>query len=60
MSLKKHWENVYTNKPANEVSWFQPHAEKSLSIIESLKVPKNARIIDVGGGASHLVDDLLV
>ena len=60
MSLKNHWENVYTNKPADEVSWFQPHAEKSLSIIESLKVPKNAQIIDVGGGASHLVDDLLV
>ncbi len=59
MSLKKHWENVYSNKSASEVSWFQPHAERSLNIIESLKVPKNSQIIDVGGGASRLVDDLL-
>lgn len=59
MSLKSHWENVYTNKPSNEVSWFQPHAEKSLSIIDELKVAKDANIIDVGGGASCLVDDLL-
>ena len=57
MSLKNHWKNVYTNKPVDEVSWFQPYAEKSLSIIESLKIPKNAQIIDVG--ASCLVDDLL-
>ena len=59
MSLKNHWEAIYTQKPANEVSWFQAHAVKSLSIIEKLKVPKTAKIIDVGGGASHLVDDLL-
>ncbi|HIO96675.1 MAG TPA: class I SAM-dependent methyltransferase [Leucothrix sp.] len=54
-----HWENVYTMKATDTVSWFQPHAEKSLRIIESLKVGKEANIIDVGGGASILVDDLL-
>jgi len=59
MSLKNHWENVYTNKSSDEVSWFQPHAEKSLHIIEKLNIPKNAKIIDVGGGASYLVDDLI-
>ena len=59
MSLKTHWEDVYTNKSSDKVSWFQPHAEKSLSIIEKLKVPQSAKIIDVGGGASHLVDDLV-
>ena len=56
---KSHWENVYTTKASDTVSWFQPHAEKSLSIIQSLNVSKDANIIDVGGGASMLVDDLL-
>ncbi len=59
MSLKNHWEDVYTNKASDSVSWFQPHAEKSLKLIESFGVPKSANIIDVGGGASMLVDDLL-
>lgn len=56
---KHHWENVYETKPSDSVSWFQPHAEKSLQIIESSGVGKNASVIDVGGGASTLVDDLL-
>ncbi len=59
MSLKNHWEDVYTHKASDSVSWFQPHAEKSLKLIESFGVPKSANIIDVGGGASMLVDDLL-
>lgn len=56
---KSHWENVYETKPADSVSWFQPHADQSLKIIESSGLGKKASLIDVGGGASTLVDDLL-
>lgn len=59
MQTKEHWEKVYSRKPAEEVSWFQPHAELSLQIIHDNLVPADARIVDVGGGASTLVDDLL-
>ena len=56
---KNHWENIYQSKPANQVSWFQPHLAKSLESIASTRIDKEARIIDVGGGASALVDDLM-
>jgi 2-polyprenyl-3-methyl-5-hydroxy-6-metoxy-1,4-benzoquinol methylase len=56
---KDHWENVYTTKAADEVSWFQEHAALSLKLIQEAGVPLTASIIDVGGGASTLVDDLL-
>lgn len=59
MHSKAHWEQVYTTKASNEVSWFQEHAELSLKLIEGAKVPTSASIIDIGGGASTLVDDLL-
>lgn len=59
MENREHWEQVYQNKPATTVSWFQPHAERSLALIESVAAAKACRIIDVGGGASTLVDDLL-
>lgn len=59
MDSKGHWENVYTAKTPDSVSWFQPHAAKSLNLIRSLCIDKSANIIDVGGGASTLVDDLL-
>ena len=59
MQPKQHWENLYTNKPADSVSWYQRHAENSLRLIIRTDVPKSASIIDVGGGASTLVDDLL-
>lgn len=59
MSEKNHWENVYTTKKSDEVSWFQPHASVSLELIKKLEASKDAHIIDVGGGASMLVDDLL-
>jgi ubiquinone/menaquinone biosynthesis C-methylase UbiE len=59
MKPKEHWENVYSTKATTSVSWFQEHAETSLSIIRSTGVAKDAAIIDVGGGASTLVDDLL-
>ncbi|MCS6786081.1 MAG: class I SAM-dependent methyltransferase [Thiobacillaceae bacterium] len=59
MDVKAHWETVYTRKAPTEVSWFQPHAERSLGLIRLARVTPAARIIDVGGGASTLVDDLL-
>ena len=59
MHNKEHWENVYTTKATDTVSWFQEHAETSLKLIQSIPAGKNASIIDVGGGASTLVDDLL-
>jgi ubiquinone/menaquinone biosynthesis C-methylase UbiE len=59
MHSKEHWEKVYTSKATDAVSWFQPHAELSLKLIKSTGAGKDAAIIDVGGGASTLVDDLL-
>jgi len=56
---KAHWENVYSTKPSESVSWFQPHAQRSLDWIVRTVTPREGQIIDVGGGASTLVDDLL-
>ena len=55
---RQHWETIYRSKAADEVSWFQPQAASSLRLIEECAGP-DAQIIDVGGGASVLVDDLL-
>ncbi len=59
MQPKVHWEQVYSSKATNTVSWFQEHAETSLQMIQACSVSLGAAIIDVGGGASTLVDDLL-
>jgi ubiquinone/menaquinone biosynthesis C-methylase UbiE len=59
METKTHWEEVYETKNSTEVSWFQVHPELSLQFIERTGVGKSGQIIDVGGGASTLVDDLL-
>jgi len=56
---KDHWENIYKTKPLHEVSWFQPKPETSLDFLRFYDVPKSARIIDIGGGDSFLVDHLL-
>lgn len=56
---QRHWENVYLTKDAASVSWFQPFPEPSLRMIEAAGVVPPAHIIDVGGGASSLVDALL-
>lgn len=56
---KKHWENIYQTKEFPEVSWFQPTPETSLDLIAKAGVLKNAKIIDIGGGDSFLVDNLL-
>jgi ubiquinone/menaquinone biosynthesis C-methylase UbiE len=59
MQSKNHWENVYSTKSSDEVSWFQAHAETSLKIISDANLQPGVQIIDVGGGASTLVDGLL-
>lgn len=59
MQSKEHWEKVYTTKAPDNVSWFQPHAETSMRLIHNAGPGRDAAIIDVGGGASTLVDDLL-
>jgi 2-polyprenyl-3-methyl-5-hydroxy-6-metoxy-1,4-benzoquinol methylase len=56
---KSHWERVYRAKRPEEVSWFQPHARLSLQLIEQVAPDRRSAIIDVGGGASTLVDDLV-
>lgn len=56
---KQHWENVYTNKQPDEVSWTQGIPAMSLKFIHSFDVSKDAGIIDVGGGDSKLVDFLI-
>ncbi|MDD2880987.1 MAG: class I SAM-dependent methyltransferase [Rhodoferax sp.] len=56
---KEHWEKVYQTKQPDAVSWFQEHATRSLELIRSVGTSLNANVIDVGGGASTLVDDLL-
>ena len=56
---KNHWENIYSTKKLNEVSWYQQTPETSLNFIEELKISKSASIIDIGGGDSFLIDNLL-
>ena len=59
MGSRSHWDNVYRTKRPHEVSWYRPHLDTSLALIESAVENLGARIVDVGGGASTLVDDLL-
>ena len=58
-SKKEHWENIFANKKANEVSWTQSYPKISMQFINEINLPKNAKIIDIGGGESFLVDVLL-
>ena len=60
MNMQQHWEAVYGAKAPDQVSWFRPHLETSLALIEhAAHGNQAATIVDVGGGASTLVDDLL-
>jgi SAM-dependent methyltransferase len=59
MNSQSHWERIYAEKAPDAVSWYRPHLERSLSLIEQFAPGKSAAIIDVGGGESTLVDDLL-
>lgn len=58
MNRKQHWEQIYATRVPDSVSWFQEHADQSLRFIHNTGLDKDAAIIDVGGGASRLVDDL--
>jgi SAM-dependent methyltransferase len=58
-TTKKHWETVYTTKQPEEVSWTQDVPQTSLDFIHTFHLPKTAKIIDIGGGDSRLVDFLL-
>lgn len=59
MDSKSHWEHVYEARQPTDVSWYQPRLVRSLEMILACGLPLDARIIDVGGGAATLVDDLL-
>ena len=60
MDAHRHWEKVYSSKAPHRMSWFRPHLETSLALIERASHgDPSASIIDVGGGASTLVDDLI-
>jgi len=58
-SRTAHWENVYSSKAENEVSWFQESPAPSLELIGLARPSSDAAIVDIGGGASRLVDELL-
>jgi SAM-dependent methyltransferase len=58
-ALKEHWEQVYSTRPTEKLGWYEPHLLTSFSWITGLSVAIDASIIDVGGGASTLADDLL-
>jgi len=59
VDAKSHWENIYAKKGPDAVSWYREHLETSLALIERATDVRTASIIDIGGGESTLVDDLL-
>lgn len=59
MDKQQHWQSVYTTRDAAHTSWFRPHLDESLRLIDTFALPKDAPVIDVGGGRATLVDDLL-
>lgn len=59
MDAAAHWERIYRTKASDAVSWYRPHLDRSLALIESASPDRRASIIDVGGGESTLVDDLV-
>ncbi|MFT5780136.1 MAG: ubiquinone/menaquinone biosynthesis C-methylase UbiE [Crocinitomicaceae bacterium] len=59
LNKKAHWETIYQTKALTDVSWYEQKPTTSLDFIDKLGVSKTAKIIDVGGGDSFLVDHLL-
>jgi SAM-dependent methyltransferase len=59
VDVRRHWEQVYRTKRPTEVSWYAPHLDTSLRLIEDATPDRGAAILDVGGGEATLVDDLL-
>jgi len=58
-SRQAHWQNVYTTKGENDVSWFQENPAPSLELIDRIGATPASAIVDIGGGASRLVDNLV-
>jgi SAM-dependent methyltransferase len=58
-SPQEHWQAVYLDKAADRVSWYRPHLDQSLALLRQAGLGAGSRVVDVGGGASTLVDDLL-
>jgi len=58
ISRKTHWEQIYKNKSPSDVSWYLTYPGQSLKLIETMGIDKNQSIIDVGGGASVLVEPI--
>ena len=59
LERRRHWQEVYAKRAENEVSWFQERPETSFDLIARSRVPKTAPVIDIGAGASRLIDLLL-
>lgn len=59
MTTREHWDKTYADKAPDQVSWYRPHLDHSLAVIEKAVPDRGAAIVDIGGGASTLVDDLL-
>lgn len=59
INKKNHWENIYQSKSFEEVSWYQTEPTISLEFLKELKIPLDAKIIDIGGGDSYFVDHLI-
>lgn len=60
LSLKEHWENSYEKTDHSKLGWYQESAAESLALIKSTGISKDEKIIDIGSGASVLIDDLLI
>ena len=59
MDVNEHWERVYADRDPHSVSWYQPRPDLSLTLIENARLAPGDPILDVGSGASSLVDELL-
>jgi ubiquinone/menaquinone biosynthesis C-methylase UbiE len=59
MNRKEHWESIYSTKTAVSLSWYQRHPQRSLDLIKRTGLTRDAKILDVGGGDSTLVDELI-
>lgn len=57
--MKEHWERVYDNKAVEKLGWYESSPEPSISLIKACRLEKDARILNVGAGATTLVDELL-
>ena len=57
--LKSHWENIYSSKKEDGVSWFQEHPKTSIDLIEKYSTDKSISIIDIGSGRSKILKNLI-